>query len=223
MRDAALTIGGFMKLYFSPGACSLAAHIALRELDREVELERVDLKTHRTAKGTDYRLINPKGYVPALRLDGSAGTVLTEAAAVLMYIADLAPNGQLGPPSGTFGRYHLLEWLTFIGTEIHKQFGPLFVADTPAPTTARARARLGERFDYLEDVLSDRAHLMGQTFTVADAFLFAMLRWCDRFEIDRARWPNLDAYFHRILQRPAVQTALAAEGLLDGKRYKRSA
>jgi glutathione S-transferase len=212
-----------MKLYFSPGACSLAAHIALRELEREVELERVDLKTHRTANGTDFRLINPKGYVPALRLDGPGTTVLTEATAVLAYIADLAPNGQLGAPQGTFGYYHLLEWLTFIGTEIHKQFGPLFTADTPAPTAARAREKLGERFGYVDEVLSDRDHLMGETFTVADAYLFVMLRWCERFQIDRAHWPNLEAYFHRIEQRPAVHAALAEEGLLASRRYKRSA
>jgi glutathione S-transferase len=212
-----------MKLYYSPGACSLAAHIALREADRTFELERVDLRAHRTAAGTDYYTINPKGYVPALQLDGPGSLVLTENAAILQYIGDLAPERGLVPPNGTFARYHLQEWLSFIGGEIHKQFSPLFHPDTPAFTQERARGRIGERFSYLSGVLVDRAFLMGETFTVADAYLFALLRWSDRFGIDLQLWPNLDEYFLHITQRPAVQAALGAEGLLEHKRLKRTA
>ena len=131
-----------MKLYYSPGACSLAVHIALREAERAFELERVDLKTHRTASGDDYYQINPKGYVPALQLDATGSEILTEAAVVLQYVADLVPDRQLAPAYGTFARYHLQEWLVFLSTEVHKQYGPLFAADTPPFTQARARGRL---------------------------------------------------------------------------------
>ncbi|HEY5947985.1 MAG TPA: glutathione transferase GstA [Kofleriaceae bacterium] len=212
-----------MKLYYSPGACSLAAHIALREAERTFELERVDLRSHRTAGNVDFYTINPKGYVPALQLDGPGSMVLTENAAVLQYIGDLAPQRQLVPPNGTFARYHLQEWLSFISGEVHKQFGPLFHPDTPALTQERSRSKLGERFGYINRVLQDRGYLMGETFTVADCYLFALLRWNERFEIDTQLWPNIDDYFHRIAQRPAVHSALTAEGLLETKRVRRSA
>jgi glutathione S-transferase len=212
-----------MKLFYSPGACSLAVHIALREIERPFDMERVDLRSQRTASGADYVQINPKGYVPALRLDGSASPVLTEASAILQYVADLAPEYQLAPANGTFARYHLQEWLSFISTEIHKQFSPLFHPDTPAPTAERARATIGRRFTYAEGAIVRGGYLMGETFTVADAYLFAMLRWCERFEIDLHRWPNLEDYFHRIANRPAVQAALHAEGLVEHKRVRRSA
>jgi glutathione S-transferase len=128
-----------MKLFYSPGACSLGVHIALREAERTFDLERVDLRSHRTASGADYYQINPKGYVPALRVDGPGSPILTEAPAILQYIADLVPEKRLAPPPGTIGRYHLEEWLTFVSAEVHKTFGPLFHPDTPAPTQARAR------------------------------------------------------------------------------------
>jgi len=212
-----------MKLFYSPGACSLAVHIALREIERTFELERVDLKSHRTTSGADFTQINPKGYVPALRLNGTGADILTEVAAVLQYVADLAPEYQLAPANGTFARYHLQEWLAFIGDEIHKQFRPLFHPETPAPTVEGLRTKLGRRFSYIDTVLADRPYLMGQTFTVADAFLYVMLRWCERFDIDRARWRNLEDYFHRIAARPAVQAALVAEGLIEHTRFRRSA
>ncbi len=212
-----------MKLYYSPGACSLAPHIALREADRKFELERVDLRAHRTAAGTDYYTINPKGYVPALQLDGPGSLVLTENAAILQYIGDLVPERGLVPPNGTFARYHLQEWLSFIGGEIHKQFSPLFHPDTPVFTQERARGRIAERFSYLSGVLVDRAYLMGETFTVADAYLFALLRWSNRFEIDLQLWPNIDDYYQNLSTRPAIQAALGAEGLLEHKRIKRTA
>jgi len=211
-----------MKLYYSPGACSLAVHIALREAERAFDLERVDLKTHRTASGEDYYQINPKGYVPALQLDGPESELLTEAAVVLQYVADLAPDRQLAPPWGTFGRYHLQEWLVFLSTELHKQFGPLFHADTPPFTQARARGKLAERFIYIDGRLLDRGFLTGETFTVADAYLFVMLRWCERFHIDRQLWPNLEMYYLNVLDRPSVQAALAAEGLIETRRVRRT-
>jgi glutathione S-transferase len=220
MLDARL---GIMKLYYSPGACSLAPHIALREIERSFELERVDLRAHRTASGVDFYTINPKGYVPALRLDGPGSMLLTENAAILQYIADLAPERRLAPANGTFARYHLQEWLSFIGSEIHKQFGPLFQPDTPGLVEGRVRGKLGERFGYLSKVLAERDYVMGETFTVADCYLVAVLRWCDRFLIDLHAWTNLEHYYARVLHRATVQAALAAEGLFEPKRMRRSA
>ena len=212
-----------MKLYYAPGACSLAPHIALREAERRFDLERVDLKTHRTASGADFLAINPKGYVPVLQLDGPGSTILTEAAAVLQYIGDLVPDTNLVPPSGTFARYHLQEWLNFISSELHKQFGPLFDPSTPDATAQGQRGKIGQRLIHLQDVLDDRAFLMGETFTVADAYLFVMLQWCSPHGIDLSIYPNLADYESRILQRPAVQAAMAAEGILTQRRERRSA
>jgi glutathione S-transferase len=212
-----------MKLYYSPGACSLSPHIVLREAGRNFELERVDLRTHRTSTGIDYMLINPKGYVPALEIDGPGSEILTEGPAIVQYVADLAPYSHLAPPNGTFARYHLQELLSFISTEIHKQFSPLFLPDTPEPVKERQRGKLADRFLYVSELLVDKGHLMGESFTVADAYLFVMLRWCERFDIDRALWPNLDEYYLRLVERPAVKAALAAEGLIDSKRVRRSA
>lgn len=211
-----------MKLYYSPGACSLAPHIALRETDRFFDLERVDLKSHRTSSGADYMLINPRGYVPALQLDGPGSDVLTEVPAILQYIADLAPEAMLAPPNGTFARYHLQSWLSFIGSELHKQFGPLFGKPTDA-VAAHQRGKISERFMYLEDVLTDRAFLMGERMTVADAYLFVMLQWCDRFRIDLQLYPNLDDYEFRVAQRGTVRMAMAAEGLHGRHEWKKSA
>ena len=212
-----------MKLYYSPGACSLAPHIALREANRNFDLERVDLRTHRTASGLDYMLINPRGYVPALQLDGPGSDVLAEVSAILQYIADLAPETGLAPPNGTFARYHLQSWLGFISTEVHKQFGPLFTPDTPELVSAKQRGKISERFIYLEDILSDRAYLMGERFTVADAYLFVMLQWADRFHIDLQLYPNVDDFEFRVAQRPAVQAAMRAEGLSGRHHFKKSA
>lgn len=213
-----------MKLYYSPGACSLAPHIALREAERTFELERVDLKTKRTASGADYLEINPKGYVPALQLDDAGEEILTEAPVVLQYIADLVPEKHLAPPNLTFARYRLQEWLNFISSEIHKPYGWLFAADTPSFTQARARGKIGERLVYINGILVDRAFLLGETFSVADAYLFAMVRWCQRFDIDLQEWPNLESFHARVLERPTVEAALAAEGLLEHhKHFRRTA
>lgn len=212
-----------MKLFYSPGACSLAPHIVLREAERRFDLERVDLKTHRTASGADYRQINPKGYVPALELDGPGSPVLTEVAAIVQYVGDLVTAGRLVPPNGTFARYHLQEWLTFISSEIHKQFGPLFDPKVAKPVAERQRGKIGERLVYLQGVLDDSPFVMGETFCVADAYLFTMLQWCQPHGIDLAMYPNLDDYEDRIAQRPAVQAAMAAEGILPHMHQRRSA
>lgn len=212
-----------MKLYYSPGACSLAPHIVLREIERTFDLERVDLRAKKTASGTNYLEINPKGYVPALQLDGPGSPILTEAHVICEYLADLAPERRLAPPAGTFARYHLQEWLCFISTEMHKMFGWLFMPDSPVPTQERARSKLVDRFGYTANRLDDKPYVMGDTYTVADAYLFVMLRWCERFEIDLDAWPALQTYFHRISERPAVHAALVAEGLIEAKRHRRSA
>jgi glutathione S-transferase len=211
-----------MRLYYSPGASSLAPHVVLREADRQFELDRVDLRAQRTADGSDFVEVNPKGDVPALALDDNGAAVLTEVSAIVQYVADLAPETHLAPPAGTFARYHLQEWLSFVASELDAQLTWLFAPDTPPATQQRVRAKVADRFHYLADVLVDRAHLMGETFTVADAYLYATLRWCERFDIDLTQWPNLDAYFQHVGERPAVIAALAAEGLLD-RRARRSA
>lgn len=212
-----------MKLYYAPGACSMVPHIVLREAEQHFDLERVDLKTHLTASGRDFKQINSKGYVPALQLDDPAGDVLTEVPAVVQYIGDLVPDLRLVPANGTNARYHLQEWLNFIATEIHKQFGPLFARDTPAVILAKQRAKINERLIWIEQVVVDRPYLMGETFTVADAYLFVMLEWCERYGMELQLWPNLDEYESRISARPAVEATFAAEGLRDRHRYRRSA
>ena len=206
-----------MKLYYAPGACSLGPHIALREADRTFDLERVDLKMHRNALGDDFLAVNPKGYVPALQLDGDHSDVLTENVAILTYIADLAPEAHLIPPAGTFARYHHLEWLAFISTELHKQFSPLFGSATPVATQETERAKIGQRLMWLQDHFEDRPFLMGETMTVADIYLFVMLTWCERFHIDVLLWPNLEDFYHRVRDRHSVEEAMTAEGLI-GRR-----
>jgi len=183
-----------MKLYYSPGACSLSPHIVLREANRASDLERVDLRSHRTASGADFLSINPKGYVPVLQLDGADGPILTEGPAIVQYVADLVPEAHRAPPNGTFARYSLQAWLNFISSELHKQFGPLLDATTPASVAEHQRGKLSERLIYLQGVLADRAYLMGESFTVADAYLFVMLQWCPLHGIDLELYPNLDAY-----------------------------
>lgn len=200
-----------MKLYYAPGACSLSPHIALREAGLPFTLERVDLRRHRTAADGDYLAINPKGYVPALQFDD--GTVLTEGPAIVQWVADQAPAAQLAPPAGTLARYRLIEWLNFIGTELHKGFGPLFAPDVAPAAREAAVARLGRRFDYVAPVLAGQPFLLGEHFTVADGYLFVVLRWAQPLKFDLARWPALGAFSARVAARPAVQAALQAEGL----------
>lgn len=198
-----------MKLYFSPGACSLSPHIVLREAGLSFQLEKVDLRSKQTATGVDFKTINPKGSVPALELDD--GQILTEGPAVVQYLADLVPDKQLAPAAGSMARYRLMEWLNFISTELHKGFSPLFNPAMPEPAKKITLDRLISRFDYLETQLHGSGYLLGSQFTVADAYLFVILRWCGAFDIDLSRWLMIEAYFKRVDERPAVQAALAAE------------
>jgi glutathione S-transferase len=200
-----------MKLFFSPGACSLSPHIALREAGVPFDLVQVALSTKKTKDGADFKAVNAKGYVPTLELDG--GEILTEGPAIVQYIADQKPETHLAPANGTMPRYHLQEWLNFISTELHKQFSPLFYSKTPEEVKTGQRERLGGRFDYLVERLGDRPWLMGETFTVADGYLFTVLRWTALTGIDLSKWPKLVEYQARVEARPAVQAALEAEGL----------
>ncbi|HYQ99552.1 MAG TPA: glutathione transferase GstA [Casimicrobiaceae bacterium] len=204
-----------MKLYYSPGACSLAPHIALAELGLPYTTKRVDLKTHTLADGSDYYAINPKGYVPVLELDD--GTRLTEAAVILQYIADRRP-GTLAPAYGGMDRYRLMEWLNFIATEIHKQFGPLWHPTTPDATKDAQRATLAKRFEYVAKTLAAQPYLTGDAFTIADAYLFTMLNWAPMLKVDLAPWPALVEYAKRVAARPKVHATLAAEGLVKPAR-----
>jgi glutathione S-transferase len=201
-----------MKLYYSPGACSLSPHIVLREAGLTFELEKVDLQTKQTETGADYRKVNAKGYVPALQLDD--GSVLTEGPAIVQYIADRVPDKKLAPPAGTLERYRLMEWLNFISTELHKSFGPLFNPKAPDDWKVLVRGLLGQRFDFISAHIENRPFLLGETFTVADAYLFTVLGWGKWVSIDIAQWPLLKSYVERIAVRPAVSAALVAEKLL---------
>jgi glutathione S-transferase len=203
-----------MKLYYFPGACSLAAHIALREAGIPFELDKVDLATKKTEGGADFLAVNPKGYVPALQLDD--GQVLTEDQVILQYVADLNAGSGLAPALGSMERYRLMEWLAFIATEVHKTFGPLWNPDASEKTRQAAIALLSRRFDYLAGCLRGQDWLCGPGFTVADAYLCTVLGWAGYHKIDLAPWPILGEYIARVMARPAVQQAMQAEGLIGG-------
>ncbi len=200
-----------MKLFLKPGACSLSPHIVLEELGLPYETEAVDLKTKRTASGQDFLAINPKGYVPALQLDG--GELLTEGPAIVQYLADLAPEKELAPANGTLARYQLQSWLTFIGTELHRSCSPFFNPAAPQAMKDIARANLERRLAYAAQQLEGRDYLLGADFSVADAYLFTVLSWFRVVPVDLSAWPVLQAYQARVAARPAVQAALKAEGL----------
>ncbi len=201
-----------MKLYYAAGACSLSPHIVLNELDLPYDLIRVDLATHQTADGLDYTAINAKGYVPALQLDD--GQLLTEGPAIVQYLADRKPAADLLPPAGTLERARVQEWLTFIGTELHKNFSPLFSQTASADWKAAALANVERRLAYVDQALSGRDYLTGNSFCVADAYLFTVVNWTRFVKIDLARWPVLAAFQQRVMARPAVQAALREEGLI---------
>ncbi|WP_240229949.1 glutathione transferase GstA [Devosia lacusdianchii] len=204
-----------MKLYYKPGACSLAAHIVLHELGTDFSIERVDTDTKRTETGADFRAINPKGYVPAIRLP--QGDVLTEGAAVLQFLADTRPETGLAPQWGTLERARLIEALNYLASELHKAFGPFF-APTPLGQAERsgAEARLSTRLDHIEAQFADgRAYLLGERFGVADAYLFAVGRWVEAVGLGYARWPRLAAFLAHVAERPAARAALLAEGLTN--------
>ncbi|HEX8443301.1 MAG TPA: glutathione transferase GstA [Allosphingosinicella sp.] len=199
-----------MKLYYAPGACSQAPHIALRETGAEITLVKVDLAAKKTEDGADYRAINSKGAVPALKL--ADGSVLTENAAILQYIADEHSGGELIPLSG-IRRYRLLEWLNYIATELHKGFGPLWNPSTPEEQKESTRKLIGTKFDFVQQGMGEGPFLTGPEFTIADAYLFVILNWTRIHGIDLQRWPGLAGFVARVGERPSVKAALKAEGL----------
>ena len=201
-----------MKLYYKSGACSMASHIALRESGLTFEREAVDTQKKKTETGRDYLQINPKGYVPALEIDN--GEVLTEGPAILQYIGDRKPESGLAPAAGTWERSRLQEWLNFVTSEIHKGFSPLFRPTTPDEYKAIARETLLKRLDYTAQHLAGKSYLLGDNFTVADAYLFTVLNWRKRINLTFDRWPVLEEYQARVAARPQVQAAMKAEGLI---------
>lgn len=201
-----------MKLYYSPGACSLAVNIALHEAGIPFDLERVDNKAKVTKAGENFWDVNPKGVVPVLRLDN--GETLTEAAALLQYIADQRPAAALMPKAGTMDYYRALEWLTFIATELHKQFTPLFKDGTPGDYRVIAKENVLKAFKHVDEHLAGKQWLAGGNYSVADIYLFTVSNWARFQDIDIAQWPNLNDLRTRIRARPKVQDAMKAEGLI---------
>jgi glutathione S-transferase len=203
-----------MKLYYAPGVCSLSPHIVARELGLDLQFERVDTKSRRTETGRDYLEINPKGYVPALELDD--GQVLTEGPAIVQYLADRKPEGGLAPANGTLARYRLQEMLGYINSELHKSYSPLFHAETPAQTRQEREEYLRKRYALLEGILAKQPYLLGQDFTVADAYLYVVTTWAQYVKLDLSAFPALLAFQERVAARPAVQDALKFER--EGKK-----
>lgn len=202
-----------MKLYYTPGACSLSPHIILREAGLQFDLEKVDLVSGKTEGGADFKSVNPNGYIPALVLEN--GETLTEGPAIVQYLADKAPETRLAPAAGTLERTRVQEFLNFTGTELHKSFSPLFKDDSTDIEKDKARTKVAARFDHVESLFSDgRAYVTGDTFTVADSYLFVMTAWAEHTGIGLATWPNVAAFAGRVKSRPAVQAALQAEGLI---------
>ena len=201
-----------MKLYYSPGACSLSPHIALHEAGLAHTPVLASTKSHKLQDGTDYYGINPLGYVPLLELDN--GERLREGPAIVQYIADQVPDKKLAPANGTLERYRLQEWLTFIGTEVHKGFSPLFVPTTPEDYKPQVRERLLQRLTWVDGQLAGKQYLMGDQFTVADGYLFTVTNWTQPTKLDISGLAHLAAYRERVGARPAVQAAMKAEGLL---------
>lgn len=200
-----------MQLYFAPGACSLASHIALREAGLPFDLKRADLRSKKVDDGSDYLAVNSKGSVPALRLDN--GQVLTEGPAILQYLADQKPESGLAPKAGSLERYRVQEWLNFITSELHKSFSPLFNPGADAKVKEFAQANLQSKLGWVASQLSNRKYLTGDTFTIADAYLFVVLNWSFMVGVDLSKWPALTEFHARVAARPKVQEAMAAEGL----------
>ena len=198
-----------MKLYFSPGTCSLSPHIVAHELGIPLELVKVDIRAHKLADGGDYLAINPKGYVPALGLDN--GQLLTEGTAIVQYLADQKPDGKLAPANGTFERSRLQEMLGFLSTEIHKTYSPLFSPATPPEVRKERMDYLLKRYALIEKTLGTQSYLFGEQFTVADAYLFTVTSWAPHVKLDLSSLPNVEAFQKRVAARPAVQAARAAE------------
>ncbi len=201
-----------MKLYYAPGACSLSPHIALLEAGLPFTAEKTDLKSKKTEKGVDFLTINSKGSVPALVLDD--GQVLTEGPVIVQYIADQKPDSGLAPRAGTLARYRLMEMLNYISSEVHKSFAPLFNPASSAEVKSAALESVGKKFDWLSGHIGGNKFLLGDNFTVADAYLFTILGWTRHVGVDLTKWPVLEAYQSRVGHRPKVQEALKAEGLI---------
>ena len=200
-----------MKLYYSPGACSLSPHIVAREAGLNIDLVKTDLKAKQFDGGGDFNTINGKGYVPALQLDD--GQVLTEGPAIIQYLADQKPDSGLAPKAGTMERYRLQEWLNYITSEIHKSFSPLFNPASTDDAKAAAKTYLDKRFGYVAKQLEGKSYLMGEKFSVADAYLFTVANWGQWVGVDLGQWPNVKAHHARVAARPKVQETLKAEGL----------
>lgn len=200
-----------MKLFYKPGACSLASHITLRESGKDFTLIGVDLMHKRMENGDDFLKVNPKGQVPALLLEDN--TLLTEGVAIMQYIADSVADRQLLAPVGTINRYRTLEWLNYIATELHKGFTPLFRPDTPEDYKPTARALLDKKLAYIDESLANAQWISGSRFTIADAYLFTVLRWAFAVKLEMAGYKNIAAYMERVAARPAVAAAMTAEGL----------
>jgi len=209
-----------MKLYYSPGACSLSPHIVAREAGIPIQLQKVNTKDKSMEGGGDFWQVNPRGYVPVLELDN--GERLAEGPAIVQYLADQKPEAGLAPKAGTLERYRLQEWLNFITAELHKQFSPLFKPNTPEDYKPIAKQNIATRFDWLDKQLAGKDYLTGKQFTVADAYLFVMLNWTKPTQIDLAKWPNLTAFQKRVAARPKVKQAMQAEGLIP-KEQERTA
>ncbi|MFJ4445186.1 glutathione transferase GstA [Pseudomonas sp. NPDC089422] len=201
-----------MKLFYTPGACSLSPHIVLNELDLTYTVEKVDLKHHTTASGADFYTVNSKGYVPALQLDN--GEVLTEGPAIVQYLADQKPQANLLPPAGSLERARVQEWLNFIGTEVHKTLAALFNPSISAEAKSKTLEAFGKRLGFVDKALQGKDFLTGQHFSVADAYLFTIVNWAPMLGIDLAPWPTVAAFQKRVASRPAVQKTLQAEGLI---------
>lgn len=201
-----------MKLYYTPGACSLASHIALYEAGLKFEIAKVDLRTKQLSDGTDFRQLSQLGYVPVLELKN--GELLTEGPAILQFIADQAPGANLAPANGSFARYRLQSALNFIATEVHKNFSPLFDPTAEAPAKAAASSRLNNRLAYLDQQLAAQNYLVGDNFSVADAYLFTVLGFARMVKFDLSPFAHLQAYKQRIAARPSVIAAMTAEGLI---------
>jgi glutathione S-transferase len=204
-----------MELFYSPGACSLAPHIVALEAGFPIALNKVDLGKKKTADGGDYLTINSKGYVPAIRFED--GEVMTEVATLVQMLADKKPEAQLAPKLGTPERYRVMEWLTFVSSELHKGFAPLWYPNTNEETKTQIKERLAKRLAWLDGELAGRDYLTGSTFTVADAYAFTILNWAGMLKVDLAPYPNVNAFIARVAARPRVQGALRAEGLLRAK------
>ncbi|MBS0431794.1 MAG: glutathione transferase GstA [Proteobacteria bacterium] len=201
-----------MKLYYAPGACSLSPHIVVREAGLPVTLVKTDTKTRRIEGGADFLAVNPKGYVPALELDN--GEVLTEGPAIVQYLADQEPESGLAPANGTLARYRLQEMLGYINSEIHKTYSPLFKQETPEATRAERKEYLRKRYAWIDGILAGQAWLLGDHFTVADAYLFTVTNWAPHVELDLSQFKALESFQQRVAARPAVQAAMQEEGLI---------